>query len=293
MHGGLSGLEFDFFLDLQDSSDGVAVGFPKLTGGRCDVPVHVFIHKQPDRNMGPHIVAELVARGETWVFANFRYERGDLVRMLKDVQRVSDETAFVADSSIVWNPRTVHGVEEPRCEGKQRRGYVDCRLSMMKRDGAGSRAIAFARALSAERGYFGYATGVSPHLFGPVAYVSTLASGVSTYGSGYLVTPDLRIIDPAGIDHDKQLRFRQNPVFRRMLLAHPQATVWWQAGVGGEQRRPGGGQRFVVTRPIVDGCHACPLLGAARVAYDFDARGRFVGVKLIDVRAGRRAWFPR
>jgi hypothetical protein len=195
------------------------------------------------------------------------------------------------DSTIVWNPRTAMGVDDPRCDRGRSHSYIDCRLSMMKRDGASARAVAFARALTAYRGYFGYATGISPHRFGPVAFVSTLESGASTYGGGYLVTPDLRFIDPGGAHYDKQLRFAANPEFRRMLRAHPQATVWWVGAPFADVPRTGGGQRFIVTRPILDGCHACALLGAAHVVYDFDARGRFISVKLIDVRAGKRAWF--
>ena len=127
-----------------------------------------------------------------------------------------------------------------------------------------------------------------------VAVVATLGSGASTYGSSYVVTPNLRFIDTGDVTYDARLGLTRNAVFRALRAANPKATVWGQNGIGDEVRRPGGGQRFVTVRPIVDGCHACALLGAARVGYDFDRDGRYVGVVLVDVRAGKSAWFrPR
>jgi hypothetical protein len=85
----------------------------------------------------------------------------------------------------------------------------------------------------------------------------------------------------------------RSATFSSLRRLHPQATVWPQAGSIVETRRPGGGQRFIITRPIVDGCHACKLLGAARYAYDFAPAGVPRGQSFVDARAGNRAWFGR
>jgi len=47
--------------------------------------------------------------------------------------------------------------------------------------------------------------------------------------------------------------------------------------------RPEGGQRFVFTYPIYNGCHACGIVSHALVAFDFDTEGRFLGSVLLSL----------
>lgn len=203
------------------------------------------------------------------------------------------ERLGVLDANLVYQPSSVVvGIEDPRCAQRERTAYESCRLTMMKRDGATAAAIAFARTLTAYRKYFGYATSVQRGRFGPVAMVGTLPSGASTYGSRYLVTPAGRFIDPDEVTRADQVAAASDPAFQILRSAHSAATVWPQAGDVVETRARGGGQRFIIKHPIVDGCHACALLGAARYAYDFDRYGRLRRTILIDVQRGRGAWFP-
>lgn len=215
--------------------------------------------------------------------------------MALTIAREAPAAAYTAiDRQIVYDPpKIVRGVDDPRCTQTGFERHVACRLAMMKRDGATPKAIRFARALTRWRGYFGYATAVSPGRFGPVALVQTLGSGISTYGSAVLVTPQFRFINPDDVRRIDQIQALRNTQFRSLATTHPQATIWPQAGAVVETPRRDGGQRYVVTHPIVDGCHACPLLGAARLALDFAPNGGSRGTTLIDVRAGRRAWFGR
>jgi WD40 repeat protein len=46
---------------------------------------------------------------------------------------------------------------------------------------------------------------------------------------------------------------------------------------------PGGGQRFVFSYPIMDGCRACPVVGYAFVAYDFSDLGYFLSPRVLTV----------
>lgn len=78
---------------------------------------------------------------------------------------------------------------------------------------------------------------------------------------------------------------------RRLLRHFPNATAWGP-GVVGHRALPGGGQRFVLARPLTDGCRACPVIGTAIEFADFSPDGRLGGrrpVGLIDTRAGRDA----
>jgi hypothetical protein len=195
------------------------------------------------------------------------------------------------DSRIVYNPpAVVTGTEDSRCSTGPPHSYIACRLAVMKRDGATPAAIRFARALTAFRGYFGYAEGVRLGRFGPVALVRTLPSGVSTYGSGYLVSLK-RFVDPDVVTPGDRSSALRNQTFRALLRSYPRAEIWSQSGGVFEIRRRTGGQRFLVHHPIVDGCHACSLLGAADIALDFDAKGNLQRRTLVRVQLGKKAWF--
>jgi len=37
-----------------------------------------------------------------------------------------------------------------------------------------------------------------------------------------------------------------------------------------------GGTEFIVTYPLINGCHACQHVGLARFGWDFDASGKFL-----------------
>jgi len=37
---------------------------------------------------------------------------------------------------------------------------------------------------------------------------------------------------------------------------------------------------------LLDGCHACAILGLARVAFEFDQDGTFYGAHLVEVTIG-------
>jgi len=45
-----------------------------------------------------------------------------------------------------------------------------------------------------------------------------------------------------------------------------------------------GGQRFIFAFELKNGCNACEIVGAAIVAYDFDASGRFLGTNLLNFK---------
>jgi hypothetical protein len=53
--------------------------------------------------------------------------------------------------------------------------------------------------------------------------------------------------------------------------------------------QPGGGQRFVFSYPIVDGCRACPVVGYALVAYDFSDLGYFLSPRVLTISKTRES----
>lgn len=67
------------------------------------------------------------------------------------------------------------------------------------------------------------------------------------------------------------------PEYASLLAQYPEATLWPVATTARGETTPGG-QRFIFTYPLVDGCHACENLGMGQVAFNFDAAGNYLGV---------------
>ena len=68
------------------------------------------------------------------------------------------------------------------------------------------------------------------------------------------------------------------PQYASLLARYPNLTLWPVATSVEGGPRDGGGQRFVASYPLVDGCHACENLGTGQVAFDFDATGNYLGI---------------
>jgi hypothetical protein len=68
--------------------------------------------------------------------------------------------------------------------------------------------------------------------------------------------------------------------FLAIEKAHPNAWVFpqedfldWHTHFVGESALAGGGQRFTIAAPIIDGCHACAIVGIVYIGYDFGPLG--------------------
>lgn len=73
-----------------------------------------------------------------------------------------------------------------------------------------------------------------------------------------------------------------HPAYASLLAAYPQLTMWSSDNLfGGVEPTADGGQRFLFNYPLVNGCHACDLVGWAQVAFDFDATGNFLSMTLL------------
>ena len=67
------------------------------------------------------------------------------------------------------------------------------------------------------------------------------------------------------------------PEYAPLLAQYPNATLW-PVATAGRGETVAGGQRFIFTYPLVDGCHACENLGTGQVAFNFDAAGNYLGL---------------
>ncbi|HJU29159.1 MAG TPA: hypothetical protein VJ718_08310, partial [Candidatus Binataceae bacterium] len=111
--------------------------------------------------------------------------------------------------------------------------------------------------------------------YGPVSVVhadmmwADASDGWALIGDSGEVVP---LWKPPAIEDD--------PRFRDFAAAHPQVLLWSDS-IEWPDARPirNGGERLAF-RFGLKTCHACARLGHAIVAYDFDARGRFLGAHL-------------
>jgi hypothetical protein len=86
------------------------------------------------------------------------------------------------------------------------------------------------------------------------------------------------------VPHEVDVDIRQDPNYPALVAEYPELTMWsGDNRFAGEEPRPEGGQRFIFSFNLVDGCHACDVAGTAQVAFDFDASGRFLGSELLSL----------
>ena len=82
------------------------------------------------------------------------------------------------------------------------------------------------------------------------------------------------------------------PAYRAVLRRFPKAMLWPgdRGGPPGPEVRADadGGQTFVVSYRLQDGCHACAIIGEARFGFVFDAAGTFRGTRLMSVEEAHR-----
>lgn len=162
---------------------------------------------------------------------------------------------------------------------------TDCLTDLMARNDADPEAIAFTRLMYERLGgdYVGYATDFRGQ--GRVKAVETLLPNLST--AGYIGLVFLDGTRPLVNQYESTALDRiagTNDVFQRIHANYPMATTWPEHSFAREEPR-NGGQSFVMDLRIVNGCKTCSVLGSVQVAYDFDGRGHFEGVRLLEVKS--------
>jgi hypothetical protein len=81
--------------------------------------------------------------------------------------------------------------------------------------------------------------------------------------------------------HLKYIDIRKDPLYPAIARKSPRVELWGHADFKAMQALPGGGQRFIFSFVLLNGCHTCEVAGYAQVAFDFTAAGRFLGTKLL------------
>lgn len=158
-----------------------------------------------------------------------------------------------------------------------------CRQKVMQANAASAQAVSF---LQQSKGHLM----ISFVELGKVDLAWGAFPGASYQGQYYLLngSPALVGVDDAAIKARKggSLDLAANPGYRRLLERRPKTGLWQCRGFEGADLSQAG-QRFIFSFYLKEGCNACPVAGLAYLAFDFDANGKFLGIKLVGLIALR------
>ena len=187
----------------------------------------------------------------------------------------------------VWNaPELAWGRIQAECGPVQgSSGRVDCVTAIMQQAGASSDAVAFTRLLGGE-GFMD-----SFRQLGDLGLVTALYPfRANDNDSVYIVNGSPPLINPD--QSAAKIDIRNDPSYPSLVQRYPQLMLW--SHVSFQDVRPlEGGQQFVFSMALLNGCHACEVAGAASVALEFDGTGRYVGTKLLGLTPSDQAASPR
>ena len=162
---------------------------------------------------------------------------------------------------------------------------VGCLIDQMTKAGAPSDAVSFARELLKQsHGEFGIMTGFqtgSPVGFAWITYplrANTNYGLLLVNGQPPLVNvEDLKLLDTKTM--------KQSFQFQDLKNQFPKVDLWPGDRDGNtwpnSQTGPNGGTQFVVSYPLLNGCHACAHAGFAIFTWNFDVQGKFLGTSFM------------
>ena len=165
-------------------------------------------------------------------------------------------------------------------------GVGECFIRQMSASGASADAVSFTRMLYQQNGgLVGIMTAYQQ--YGPVDAAQVLypLRANDNYAL-MLVNGDPKILDVDDLQKLDRAAMEQNGLFQGAKKKYPQADVWPGDRSGSApwprvQPLPDGGTQFIVTYPLLNGCHACASAGLARFGWNFDASGKFTGTVFI------------
>lgn len=187
----------------------------------------------------------------------------------------------------VWSPSEGFlAAFHAACDAAGGKDFAGCFVEQMAKAGASEAALVFARST----GGMGYLTRLRETGKVDVAYAvypfRANENKVCLLVNGQ--PPMIDVDDPARIDRKA---LEANPGWTELRKAFPDVAFF--PGPRGDGQNPravqrkNGGQSFIVIYALTDGCHACKVVGYARVEFDFDVEGRFLETRIEQVRARR------
>lgn len=181
------------------------------------------------------------------------------------------------DPKALWQPdMSIMQAMRDECGSFKWPKFEECLVSVMERSGATAEAVAFTRLI----GNSGYMYDFREAGQVDIAYVHYPFRANENWGC-LLVNGLPSVIDVDDRDILPLKELEKDRAYLEISKKFPDATVWpgyrYGTGLISVKTLPDGGQRFVVPYHLLNGCHACALIGSVRFAFDFDRTGKFLG----------------
>ncbi|MCK8600813.1 protease inhibitor I42 family protein [Desulfoferrobacter suflitae] len=185
----------------------------------------------------------------------------------------------------VWQPGA-EAMDSIRGECADFTGQVfeECFIAAMATYGASVEAAAFARG----SGNLAYVRNFQESGRVDIAYVEYPFRANENQGI-LLVNGFPQLIDVDNFNVLPRGELQKDPLYVHLVREFPNISVWPGDRSSDQdisaEALAGGGQRFILNYRLLDGCHACELLGQAKFAFRFDGLGNFTGTKLVGVES--------
>jgi hypothetical protein len=190
------------------------------------------------------------------------------------------------DASAVWQVSPQFLATAPAaCYKSSDSGSLECLTGHMAKAGAPAAAVTFTRELYKQsHGQFGIMTGFQPQRPVAFAWITYPLRANTNYGL-VLVNGRPPIVDVEDLKLLDRKTMEQSPQFQDLKNQFPKVDVWpgdrdgkiWPNAQAGAN----GGTQFVVSYPLINGCHACQRAGLAIFTWNFGADGKFLGTSFV------------
>ena len=164
--------------------------------------------------------------------------------------------------------------------------FPECFMKQIAAAGAPADAVAFTRMLFEQsNGEVGILSALKKYGTVDAAQVFYPLRANDNYGL-LLVNGDPKILDVDDLKKLDRTAMEQDAMFQSVKEKYSKMDVWPGDRSGSQpwprvQPLAGGGTQFIVTYPLLNGCHACQHVGLARFGWDFDASGKFLRTTFI------------
>ena len=193
----------------------------------------------------------------------------------------------VSDLSVWHAPKGALDAIRKQCGADAATDMQSCFLAAMKQQGASNSAIAFAQSMAGSGQIYLKAFRKTGNV--SIGYFEYVFRANETEGVA-IVNGDpspIDVDDPQYLTHDM---LAANSIYQQLAGKYPNISSWpadrTSPGLPEVRQRDSGGTQVLVRYLLKDGCHACANVGSARVAFNFNAAGKFEGARLMNVIPG-------
>jgi len=204
-----------------------------------------------------------------------------MLMTVKITAQVNDSAKITAKA--IWGPgmEIMHAIHDS-CDSMKYPTFGECFLEQMKKSGASHEAVEFAKLTGSE----GFMRDFKNTGKVDVAY-AVYPFRANENQLCFLVNGNPNMIDVDGYDYISKVNLKMNKIYNQISKIYPHISIWPgdRSGVDypAVRKLPDGGEQFVFSYRLQDGCHACKLIGFANLGYSFNKAGKFTGIKVIDI----------